>query len=439
MISELFEIIGNLIICMMDIATFYLFMHSFFTPRVKKVWLGVWFVVALFIMYFVNKSFNNSGLNCIMTCGLILGFCLIYETTVSQKIFTYVSLFSIILFSELMGLGFAFSNGAVEYSQNMDYLINKSVYLIYFAFAFLSKATAIVVVLIFSVWMKRKHIFTDSNRLSSNEIYLAGASFISFAVIAIVEREFFSGTISVVTCFFVYSAMLAIIILFYMAYYHMIQADNAILEKKLLEEDYAHRKLYYSEMERHQNEIRGIRHDLKNRLLAILADANDVQNIKRQLDSLMNEIKNTEIISYSENIQINMILNEKIKSAAVYGIKSDLDIKVPYQINIDYGDLGVLVGNLLDNAIEAAAKCSEDKRQISFGAYYYKNSLVITCSNCVAGSVVSMETSKKDKINHGFGMKSISGIVQKYNGRIENSSDNNIFKTEINLWIPSET
>lgn len=41
MISELFEIIGNLIICMMDIATFYLFMHSFFTPRVKKVWLGV--------------------------------------------------------------------------------------------------------------------------------------------------------------------------------------------------------------------------------------------------------------------------------------------------------------------------------------------------------------------------------------------------------------
>ena len=50
-----------------------------------------------------------------------------------------------------------------------------------------------------------------------------------------------------------------------------------------------------------------------------------------------------------------------------------------------------------------------------------------------------METSKKDKINHGFGMKSISGIVQKYNGRIENSSDNNIFKTEINLWIPSET
>lgn len=191
MISELFETIGNLIICMMDIATFYLFMHSFFTPRVKKVWLGVWFVVALFIMYFVNKSFNNSGLNCIMTCGLILGFCLIYETTVSQKIFTYVSLFSIILFSELIGSGFAFSNGAVEYSQNMDYLINKSVYLIYFAFAFLCKATAIVVVLIFSVWMKRKHIFTDSNRLSRNDIYLAGASFISFAVIAIVEREFF--------------------------------------------------------------------------------------------------------------------------------------------------------------------------------------------------------------------------------------------------------
>ena len=163
--------------------------------------------------------------------------------------------------------------------------------------------------------------------------------------------------------------------------------------------------------------------------------ADEGSSVKSAIREILHEIEESEISSYTENVTLNMILNDKIRIAKSKGIKTDLDIKVPRELPIDAGDLGILCGNLLDNAIEAAEKCAEGVRSLLFHAYYYKNSLVITCENSIAAPVTSVETDKADRLNHGIGLRSIDEIAAKYNGKRESSSDRSTYRTEINMWL----
>ena len=322
---------------------------------------------------------------------------------------------------------------------------------------------------LFSVWVRKRDIIRNDKGFRVQDICLCFVSLLSFAILSIILVQYTNGSISAGVSAFIMIAMIVIVMTFYLSYEQMIKADRAIMEKQLLEEEYVHKKAYYEQMERHQNEIRKIRHDLKNQLLGIMGEAgagsgvnsvsagdretaeagsgmksvsvgdretaDEGSSVKSAIREILHEIKESEISSYTENVTLNMILNDKIRIAKSKGIKTDLDIKVPRELPIDAGDLGILCGNLLDNAIEAAEKCAEGVRSLLFHAYYYKNSLVITCENSIAAPVTSVETDKADRLNHGIGLRSIDEIAAKYNGKRESSSDRSTYRTEINMWL----
>ena len=322
---------------------------------------------------------------------------------------------------------------------------------------------------LFSVWVRKRDIIRNDKGFRVQDICLCFVSLLSFAILSIILVQYTNGSISAGVSAFIMIAMIVIVMTFYLSYEQMIKADRAIMEKQLLEEEYVHKKAYYEQMERHQNEIRKIRHDLKNQLLGIMGEAgagsgvnsvsagdretaeagsgmksvsvgdretaDEGSSVKSAIREILHEIEESEISSYTENVTLNMILNDKIRIAKSNGIKTDLDIKVPRELPIDAGDLGILCGNLLDNAIEAAEKCAEGVRSLLFHAYYYKNSLVITCENSIAAPVTSVETDKADRLNHGIGLRSIDEIAAKYNGKRESSSDRSTYRTEINMWL----
>ena len=107
-------------------------------------------------------------------------------------------------------------------------------------------------------------------------------------------------------------------------------------------------------------------------------------------------------------------------------------------------DLYAILGNALDNAMEAVEKFKhEEKRQIDVMIYRQQNFLVMNVINPIKGNLVYEEelpvSTKGDKRFHGFGLKSIRYIVKKYDGFLNISEEDGCFSLKILIPIPKST
>lgn len=172
------------------------------------------------------------------------------------------------------------------------------------------------------------------------------------------------------------------------------------------------------------------RHDIKNVLILISELIQDEKYSKalEVLDKYRTGYKNinvTEIVS--NNIVLNYLLNRKINECRNNGI--DMGCYVLGDIEgIDDMDLYILLENLCDNAIEAAGQCNNSTIRLQISED--KEKLYIDIGNTTSGNVLKsnpdMNTTKKDKDLHGFGIMNIRDIIDKYNGTInyEGQGDN---------------
>ena len=172
------------------------------------------------------------------------------------------------------------------------------------------------------------------------------------------------------------------------------------------------------------------RHDFKNVILLIKELIRDEQYNKatEMIDKYSEGYKNnnlTEIVS--DNIVLNYLLNRKINQCREAGI--DMACYILGNIaGVDDMDLYILLENLCDNAIEAAGQC--EKPSIKLQIAENNASMYIDIGNTTKGNVLNnnpdMNTTKKDKNMHGFGIMNIRDIIDKYNGNInyEQQGDN---------------
>ena len=196
---------------------------------------------------------------------------------------------------------------------------------------------------------------------------------------------------------------------------------------------------HYEELYRYQSEIRTFRHDIKNKLLSVsglLADGQvetAVKAINGEVDFL--DEANNGVIN-SGNPAIDAVLQSKLVSAEKKGIKLDFSVKISDKINVDLLQLGVLIGNALDNAIEATERLENTADKTIFANLITMGGrIVISVENPVEASVDTKQigSTKADKVNHGYGLKSIKTIAQKYDGNVFVSCEGNIFTTSINI------
>ena len=196
---------------------------------------------------------------------------------------------------------------------------------------------------------------------------------------------------------------------------------------------------HYEELYRYQSEIRTFRHDIKNKLLCVsglLADGQTqsaIDAIKGEVDFL--DEANNGVIN-SGNPAVDAVLQSKLAIAESKGITLDYSVKVSDRINVDLLELGVIIGNALDNAIEAAEGLGNSVEKTVFASIITMGGrIVISVENPVEAQVDTKHigTAKADKLNHGYGLKSIKTIAQKYDGDVFVSCEGNIFTASINI------
>lgn len=198
---------------------------------------------------------------------------------------------------------------------------------------------------------------------------------------------------------------------------------------------YKYKDDYYQELEKHQLEIRTIRHDLKNQLIILKTylDKNDYQLAQLEVNTILQDVIKLESCQFTANQIVNALLNAKYKQACESNIQCDFTVSLPERLNMSDRDLVILLGNLLDNCIEACQKV-EGERKFSLNILYNNSAIIIHSRNNTDGQVKGIVTRKINKAEHGLGLKSIRAIVSKYRGNVDLNIEDHAFYTNIILW-----
>lgn len=172
--------------------------------------------------------------------------------------------------------------------------------------------------------------------------------------------------------------------------------------------------------------FRNARHDMKQHFIVLMEmlDNNENKSAIDYLRKLINmDILSNIGISRTDNIVVDSLINAKYSTALGYKIKFECDIHIPMQLPFWSADISILLGNILDNAIEASIQIQEEKRYIKCFMKYEKSILIITVINAFSGEVIrnrdgKIVTSKGNSTNHGIGLESVRKVTDKYNGSL---------------------
>lgn len=183
--------------------------------------------------------------------------------------------------------------------------------------------------------------------------------------------------------------------------------------------------------------MRGWRHDYHNHMQTIKAylSMGKVEDTLVYLDHLEEDLDAIDIAIRTGNVSVDAIVGSKLSVAAKKHIAVDCTAKMPEQVQVTDVDLCTMIGNLLDNAIESCEKVPEEKRFIRLYIGVFKKQLYLSVTNATAEGrrkKLSELVSEK-KGSHGFGLRRIDLVAEKYKGFVNRKNEPGVFATEVML------
>ncbi len=200
------------------------------------------------------------------------------------------------------------------------------------------------------------------------------------------------------------------------------------------------------EVENMYRQTRGWRHDYHNHIQTMKAHLTmgEYEELERYLNELDTDLTTVDTVIKTGNVMIDAILNSKISLAKNRSIRVEAKSIVPANLNtvISEVDLSLIIGNLMDNAMEACMKIEdEEQRFIRVYIDIMKSNLYVYVMNSVQGELKRAgkryESTKSGKY-HGFGLVRMDRVVEKYKGYLNRQNEEGVFATEILLPLASK-
>lgn len=185
---------------------------------------------------------------------------------------------------------------------------------------------------------------------------------------------------------------------------------------------------------------KSVRHDIKKHLafLKYCIENGENKRASEYIGQIIDTSYNKNEFAKSGNIVIDSILNFKIQEAAQKDINVNLSLQIPDDLILSDFDMVVVLGNLLDNAINASGNL-ENNRKININIKYKSSMLFIHVSNTFDGHIMyrgdKIVTSNEDKENHGIGLNNIKSVIDKYDGVLKIQHTENIFYADILMYV----
>lgn len=204
-------------------------------------------------------------------------------------------------------------------------------------------------------------------------------------------------------------------------------------------------KLRLEEAENFYGSIRKVRHEMKNHMTNIkgLAARDQYEEIDRYIEKLDATIEELDYKYATGNAVTDVLINDKYKKAIREEILFDVKFDYRDSDTISVFDMGMILNNLLDNAIEACRKIEKEKRYIRLSLKRKDNFLLITVENSFDGILQQAEdglprTMKETELpeilmEHGVGLRNVRELAERYFGAVNIEAKGNRFKVTVML------
>lgn len=421
-------------ICGLIVYMTYIFFHSIFDARSNDKYFMLVYALAPFAILYVN-TFQNSVVNLMVTPFILLAFTVLTFKISFNNAVSYLIIFFVV-----------FSGGKEAVFVLLNRLLYSSFPVIYQMIegpegVFIIAAEQLIgyFILLFTIRYTRKLKIRDDNQFSQYLLIIPAASMFilsSFLYMDFPETRY----LQILICcsgFLLYFSNIAvfIILLKYTYILDKIKYTEMFMLKSDLEVE------NYKKLEDLNKRNRRFIHDYHtfNNNIRMLAIKDETEKIVEIIDNLEGKIY-TEInnVLYSASPILNAILNERVMKAEDKGV--NIAIFVEPFINVDFieaCDMISMFGNLLDNAIAAAAGCEHDNRFVNVKlfmgsdfilVFYIENSFVVMKRK--RGQYL---TTKGDRHSHGLGIGICEALARRYGGGLDMKEVNGNFETVLTL------
>lgn len=410
--------------------------HSFFVAyfaKPKPSWR--YFYKAILIIYFCTTNFSNNHYNLIVNLVLITAMSLCYEANKLNRLIPIGLIYLLIMASEVITMlaAKAILNLDIETVTQQDHYV--------LTLTAISKLVLLLIVRviapIFEQTRKRRNI-----RLP--QFYVAMIFVIPFFSIVIIYTIYKFTQNNNYDAFSVLAVSLLLMINFLVFYLYdkLLKNSEAEFEVALLRQQMEMYNKSYIDMGTSQERIRTLTHNYKNKLLWLYSEVQKEEGanrLKKDIESMMGEINQLTNYCYSGIPLIDTIINHKASYAEQFGIKIIPQIDISGILSVHERDFSVLLGNALDNAIEACRDAAMQQRTIRIFMAEDRANLIIEISNpCEKPLKLDAEnnpiTTKENPETHGFGLKSMRHIVDEMDGYLSISVEHSEFMLNVILF-----
>ncbi len=295
-----------------------------------------------------------------------------------------------------------------------------------------------VMIILISICMLHRPILDCRRYHWKQYVFLYLESFGMFFTLALAQTFFIKGlkieTQTKVGRFLYVSVLCACFLLCFLSLYvgllekHARESRDKVEQQEFLMEM---QQEQIATIEKSENNMRAFKHDLVAHLnaLSALVDAGDLEKVKDYCSKLIGDSDSFKKVSYTGNAAIDGVLHRFEELAKERNIDFTIKMVVPREKAISDYDLCILISNILKNALEA----NENGGHIEIATWPFNQNLCILQSNTTdyplnyeGGRLVS----RKKERDHGFGMRNIQMIIDKYDGSFEIKEEDGLIKVE---------
>lgn len=207
-----------------------------------------------------------------------------------------------------------------------------------------------------------------------------------------------------------------------------------------LQAEYQNSRNQQQEIERVHENTRRLKHDMKNHIMVIAAHLNngELDEAKDYLSVVLDSLNRVYSYIQTGNSVLNYIINSKLEYAQQHDIQFKAEIENLPFAKMGSVDFSAVLSNVLDSAIEASIRAVE--KYIYVSILKKRGYDTITVKNKIDQSVLEnnpeLRSTKTESDTHGYGVKQIKTITEKYDGMVDIYEDNGMFC--ISIMIPSE-
>ncbi|MBR6618285.1 MAG: GHKL domain-containing protein [Oscillospiraceae bacterium] len=398
-----------------------------FQKRIRPRWLTcIAYLSYFFATSFLYLQFNIPMLTLAANLLTIFVISMCYEATWKKRVLSCVFIYIFMLIPEML---IGALTGYFHFS-----IFTEGSYSNVIGLVLIRVATYMEALLIHNFRsMKKEHKVSNQTWIASIMIPV-----ISFVLLVLIISA--DGTTQ-------FRVLLAIILAFLLnitAFYLYDSQAASYLQRErtqLLEQE---NKWYYNQcqlMQSTSEDLQQYRHDMNNQLSAVceLLEGNRYEEAHNHLAELTGRLHTRTLYSNTGNVIVDGMINYKLQNAADDHITVRTELAIPSDLNFDVSDMAILLGNLLDNAMEAILQVEPENRTLYLKLVYLQGRLLLRITNPYKTTVQKQGdvflSTKKKKTEHGLGLKSVRRVVEVHDGYMHIQHNEQVFDVDVLLYI----